>query len=90
MQQLAVGRVEARVVDLEQAERIAARSAVDRAVAVAAHLRVVADPLEQPVHDARRAARAPRDLERGRVVGIGTSRMPADRADDAARAPASV
>ena len=37
-------------------------------VAVGAHLRVVADPPQQPVRDPRRPARAPGDLRRGGIV----------------------
>ena len=50
----AVDLVEAELVDLEQRERV--RAVVERDPAVGAHLGVVADALQQPVRDARRAA----------------------------------
>ena len=49
-------------------------------VPAGAHLREVADAPQQPVGDARRAARAPRDLSRGRLVDrhAENPRRPAD------------
>ena len=59
-QQLAIDFVEPVLVDLEQLQRRVRDLERDRAVG--AHLRVVADAPQQPVGDARRAARPPRDL----------------------------
>ena len=67
-EQLAVGRVEALVVDLHRAHRRGRRRLVD--VAVAVDLGVVADPLEQPVDDPRRAPTAPGDRPDRGVVDV--------------------
>ena len=64
-QQLAVGALEALVVDLEELERLARDLVRDRALVP--DLGDVADAAEDPVRDPRRSARAPRDLV-GRVV----------------------
>ena len=76
----AVDLVEAELVDLEQRERGPGGVAVDGAVA--AHLGVVADPLQQPVGDARRAPGAAGDL--GRAL-----RLERDAEDARRRAPGS-
>ena len=62
-QQLAVDLVEPVLVHLEQLE--ARVRDLERDRAVGAHLRVVADAAQQPVDDARRAARPLGDLGRG-------------------------
>src|SRR5262245_19793009 len=67
-QELAVHRVEAVRVDLEQVHRGLRDALVDRAVAL--DLRVVAHAAQQAVRDARRTARARRDLARTRVVDL--------------------
>ena len=67
-EQLAVRRVEARVVDLEEAHRLDRRRLVHAAVAV--DLGVIAHALEEPVDDPRRPAPAARDRERGGVVQV--------------------
>ena len=64
-QQLARLAVEALLVDLEQLERLARDLGRDRALV--AHLGDVAHAAEDAVRDARRAARAPRDL----LGGVG-------------------
>ena len=61
-QQPAIGLVEAVRVHLEQLQRVVADRAGD--APVGAHLREVADAAQQPVGDARRAARPARDLAR--------------------------
>jgi hypothetical protein len=58
-QQRAVHLVEARLVDLQERERVARLA---RDAAAGAHLREVAYAAEEPVRDPRRAARAARDL----------------------------
>ena len=68
-------------VDLEQVERLARHARVD--VAGAAHLGEVAHALEEAVRHARRAARAAGDRLGARRSSISTSRMPAERQDDA-------
>jgi hypothetical protein len=75
-QQLAIDLVEAVLVHLEQLQRRARH--ITRDAAVGPHLRVVADPSQQPVGDARRAARPARDLGGG-LGSMVTSRMRADR-----------
>ena len=55
-----VHRVHAGGIDLERLQRLVGDRAVDRRRA--RHMREVAHALEQPPRDARRAARAPRDL----------------------------
>ena len=65
-QQPAIDLVEAVLVHLEQLQRRVRD--VERDRAVGAHLRVVAHAAQQPVGDARRAARAPGDLDRRGVV----------------------
>ena len=76
-EELAVGRVEALLVDLHPAHRLLGRSSVDPAVAV--DLGEVADALEQPVDDPRRArARAGR-WPPPPSASMSTSRMPAER-----------
>ncbi len=64
-QQFAIDFVESVLVDLEQLQR--GVGDVERDRAGRPHLRVVADATEQPVGDARRAARAPRELGGGAV-----------------------
>ena len=65
-QELAIERVEALAVDLQQIERRVGDRFVD--AAVGAHLRVVAHPAQQAVGDARRAARALRDAPRAALI----------------------
>ena len=77
-QQLAVDLVEAVLVDLEQLRAPALRD-VERDRAVGAHLRVVAHAPQQPVGDARRAARAPRDLRPPPRRRSARSRIRAER-----------
>ena len=77
-QQLAVGGVEAEVVDVEDRHRLDHGLLVDPPVAV--DLGVVADPAEQPVDDPRRAPAALRDQPRGVRVDLDAedARRPAD------------
>ena len=65
-EQLPIGRVEPFVVDLHLAHRVTRRVFVDTAVAV--DLGVVADALEQSIHDPRRAATASGDGARGGAI----------------------
>ena len=72
-QELAIGRIEALVVDLHRAHRRGRGRLVD--VPVAVDLGVVADALEEPVDDARRPAPAPGDGPgRRRFDGHGEDR----------------
>ena len=76
-EQPAIDFVEAAIVDLEHAQR--GLRDLERDDAVGAHLGVVAHPVQQPVGDARGAARAPGHLAR---------RLRIDRrGEDAGRAP---
>ena len=76
-QQLAIEGIEALRVDFQQVERGARDGLID--VPVRLHLRVVAHAAQQPVGDARRAARALAQCGARRSGSIGTSRMPAER-----------
>ena len=76
-QELPVGGVEARVVDLEEAHGLDGRGLVDRARPD--DLGVVADPLQQPVHDPRRAPPPPRDRHAPQRGRSRCPRIPADR-----------
>src|SRR5262249_35146230 len=78
---LAVDLVEAVLVDLEEREATARGFAVDGLRPV--HLREVAHAAQQPVGDARRAAAAPRDLER--ALGVDGDAQQRRRARDDAR-----
>ena len=60
LQQAPVERLQADLVNLQEGERVP--GGVHRGTAVAPDLRVVPDPAEQPVGDARRAASATGDL----------------------------
>ena len=65
-EQLAIGRVETLVVDVHRLQGLSREGRVDGPVAV--DLGVVAHALEQPVHDARGAARAAGNLPRSLLV----------------------
>ena len=67
-QELAIRGVEALVVDLEQAHGFPRRALVHSAVAV--DLGVVADALEEPVHDARRSPAPPGDGDGGAGIDL--------------------
>ena len=81
-EQLAVGRVEALVVDLHRPHRGGRDRLVD--VAVAVDLGVVADALEQPVDDPRRAPSAAGDRRAWRPARCRRRRIAAERSTIAA------